>query len=140
MLRNRNSILAISLVCGMLQACGYAGIDGRQTIAGGLQSEMRDIRLLMEREVGDAAAKRPEQCRAIPLGSKACGGPQSFLVYSTAVSNERRLQELARQYAEAEEKYNRVTGAVSTCSFLMPPEVHLEHGKCKSRPHQAERR
>lgn len=98
---------------------------------------MRDIRLMMEREVGDASARRPEQCRMVPLGAKACGGPQDYLIYSTAMSDERKLQELARQYAEAEEKYNRVTGAVSTCSYVMPPELGLKAGKCTRRQHEA---
>jgi len=120
------------LACGGLQACGLAGIDGRQTIAGGLQFEMRDIRLQMEREIGDAAARRPEQCHVVPLGAKACGGPQDYLIYSSAISDGRKLQELARQYAEAEEKYNRVTGAASTCSHVMPPRVQLDKGKCTS--------
>lgn len=132
--------MTMLLVCGGLQACGYTGTEGRQSIAGGLQSEMQEIRLLMAREVGDASAQRIEQCHAIPVGSKACGGPQSFVIYSTAVSNEHKLQELARQYTEAEEKYNRVTQAMSTCSYITPPEVYLESGKCTIKQSQAWRK
>lgn len=123
------------LVCGALQACGHTGTEGRHTIAGGLQSEMREIRLLMEQEAGDASAQRLEQCRVVPVGAKTCGGPQAFVIYSTAVSDERKLQELARQYTEAEEKYNRVAQVMSTCSYVIPPEIRLENGRCKSRQH-----
>ena len=133
------AIITTLLVCGGLQACGYTGTEGRQSIAGGLQSEMQEIRLLIAREVGDTSAQRIEQCHVVPVGSKACGGPQSFVIYSTAVSNERKLQELARQYTEAEEKYNRVTQAMGTCSYAIPPEVHLENGKCTSKQPQARR-
>jgi len=125
------TLSAILLACGGLQACGYSGNEGRQTIAGGLQSEMQDIGRLIEQEVGDASAKRIDQCHVYPVGEKPCGGPQSFVIYSTMVSNEHKLEELARQYTEAEQKYNRVTQAVSTCSHLMQPEVRLENGKCK---------
>lgn len=101
---------------------------------------MREIRRLMEQEVGDASARRIDQCRILPIGEQACGGPQTYLIYSTAAtagSSERKLQELARQYTEAEEKYNRVTGAMSTCSYVMPPELHLSNGKCTSKRHEA---
>ncbi|WP_194722129.1 hypothetical protein [Noviherbaspirillum malthae] len=126
----KRTITAMLLACCGLQACGLAGTEGRQTIAGGLQSEMRDIRLQMVREIGDASARRPEQCHVVPLGVRACGGPRDYLIYSSAISDERKLEELARQYAEAEEKYNRVTGAASTCTHVMPPQVRLDKGKC----------
>lgn len=128
-------MIAMLLIGGALQSCGHTGIEGRHTIAGGLQSEMREIRLLMEQEVGDASAQRLEQCRVFPVGAKSCGGPQSYVIYSTAVSNERKLQELGRQYTEAEEKYNRVAPVVSTCIHMTPPEVRLENGKCKGKQH-----
>lgn len=117
-----------------LQACSHATVDSRRMIADGLQSEMHDIRLSIDREIGEARAQRPEQCRVHPVGAKACGGPQAYLVYSTATSSERQIEELARRYTEAEQKYNRVTGSASTCSYLMPPAVGLENGKCVSEP------
>ncbi|KRB86962.1 hypothetical protein [Noviherbaspirillum sp. Root189] len=126
-------IIAMLLLCGGLQACGHTGTEGRYPIAGGLQSEMREIRLLMEQEVGDASAQSLEQCRVLPVGAKACGGPQTFVIYSTVDSDERKLQELARQYAEAEEKFNRVAHVMSTCSYVIPPEVRIQNGKCKSK-------
>lgn len=125
------------IACGGLQACGFGGTDGAPTIAGGLQTEMREIRRSMEQEVGDASARRIDQCRVLRVGEKACGGPQAYLIYSTAVSSERKLQELARQYTEAEEKYNRVTGAMSTCSYVMPPELHFSNGKCTDKRNEA---
>lgn len=121
------------LACGALQACGFGGGGAGADIAGGLQSEMRDLRQRIAREVGDAPAERPEQCRVYLLGASACGGPQSYLIYSTGRSDERRIHELARQYKEAEEKYNRVSGTLGTCSHTAPPEVRLENGRCMAR-------
>jgi hypothetical protein len=129
----RKSVAAMLIACAGLQACGFAGTDGGPSIAGGLQSEMRDIRRLMEQEAGDASARRVEQCRVVRIGEQACGGSKSYLIYSTAISSEGKLQELARQYTEAEEKYNRVTGAMSTCSYVMPPQLQLRNGKCASK-------
>lgn len=133
----KKPVAAMLLACGGLQACGFAGTDGAPTIAGGLQAEMREIRRSMEQEVGEASARRIDQCRVLRVGEKACGGPQAYLIYSTAVSSERKLQELARQYTEAEEKYNRVTGAMSTCSYVLPPEPQLRNGKCTGKRNEA---
>lgn len=130
----RKTTAAMVLVCGGVSACGYTGIEGGQPIASGLQAEMLEIRRRIEREVGAAPAQRLAQCRAMPIGAKPCGGPQSYVVYSTAASSEQKLQELARQYTEAEQKYNRVTETFGTCVHVMPPEVHLRNGTCTSNP------
>ncbi|GIZ52782.1 hypothetical protein [Noviherbaspirillum aridicola] len=129
----RTTSTALLMACAALQGCTPGALDSRQSIAGGLESEMRETRRLIEREVGDASAQRPEQCRVLPLGARACGGPQAYLVYSTARADERRLQELARQYTEAEQKYNRIAGTMSTCSHIEPPQVRLQHGRCTAR-------
>lgn len=139
-LHMKTKTAAVLLACAGLQACGLAAVEGRQSIAQGLQAEMRQMRALIEQEVGDASAERAQQCAVLPVGERACGGPQAYVVYSTVVSDERKLRELARQYTEAEQKYNRISGTMSTCSAVVPPEVQFERGKCTGRQHRPERK
>lgn len=52
-------------------------------------------------------------------GSKACGGPQGYIAYSTELDVADFLQKV-KEYTELEEEYNRKTGIVSTC--ILPAE------------------
>lgn len=72
------------------------------------------------------------ECRTAPVGSKACGGPRTYLVYCAATTDSvalfRKLDELKR----AEDDFNRRYGVVSTCDFVLPPAVTLSGGECQA--------
>ena len=52
-------------------------------------------------EIGTARCEQDSQCRSLPVGHKACGGPTGHLAWSTAVSQESRLTALAQQHQQA---------------------------------------
>lgn len=60
-------------------------------------------------------------CGYIALGSKPCGGPWEYLMYSNAIDVE-ELTMLVIEYNELEQQFNIQTGAVSDCMMVMPPE------------------
>ncbi len=70
------------------------------------------------------------ECRAIAFGSKPCGGPWSYLIYSTTIDT-LQLQSLVEEYNEIETNYNTDCGGVSDCAFVLPPEeLACEDGQC----------
>jgi hypothetical protein len=79
-----------------------------------------------------SGCERASQCRTAPLGSKACGGPRTYLVYCSLTTDSaalfRKLDELRR----AEEVRNRREGAVSTCEMALPPQVEVVGGSCRA--------
>jgi hypothetical protein len=92
------------------------------------------------RQVGTAACSSPAVCRTLPLGSKPCGGPRRYLVYSLDVTDSARLAADAARYNQAEARRNREEGLVSDCSMLLPPQVSCVSRKCvavKSEPRRA---
>jgi len=84
----------------------------------------------VQTEVGNAACTRSNQCRSIAIGHKACGGPESYLAWSTAVSNESLLKDLVAAHAEARRKEDEKAGRVSNCMMLMDPGAVCEAGRC----------
>lgn len=69
-------------------------------------------------------------CEFIAFGSKACGGPQGYLVYSTSINVE-NLKTLVAQYNQAEADFNAKWGISSDCSVPNPPsEIICENNKC----------
>lgn len=59
-------------------------------------------------------------CGSIAFGSKPCGGPREYLLFSNAV-NLQQLQQMVTSYNELENQYNIQTDAVSDCLAVQPP-------------------
>ena len=72
-------------------------------------------------EIGSARCEQDSQCRSLPVGHKACGGPAGHLAWSTAVSQERRLLDLARQHQQAERRAVEKYGRISDCMLVSDP-------------------
>ena len=70
------------------------------------------------------------QCRFTGLGSKPCGGPREFIVYSTSLDTVKLFQMIA-QYNQDEDAYNRKWGLVSDCSLPpLPDSIACVNGVC----------
>ena len=71
------------------------------------------------------------QCRAAPVGSRACGGPRYYIVYCAQSTDSAALFRKLDAVAAAEREYNQRYNMVSTCEFRMPPNVALVAGSCQ---------
>ena len=71
------------------------------------------------------------QCRAAPVGSRACGGPRYYIVYCAQSTDSAALFRKLDAVAAAEREYNLRYQLVSTCEFRMPPNVALVAGACQ---------
>ncbi|MFD0990643.1 hypothetical protein ACFQ1R_11085 [Mariniflexile jejuense] len=69
-------------------------------------------------------------CKYIALGSKPCGGPWSYLVYSTSINVE-KLENMVETYNKKESDFNKKWGAISDCMFVTPPtSIKCENNTC----------
>ena len=60
------------------------------------------------------------ECRYIAFGSKPCGGPWEYLIYTTSIDTE-ELTSLVNEYNQLEADYNVNCDAVSDCMAAIPP-------------------
>ncbi|MBC7791116.1 MAG: hypothetical protein H7Z74_14310 [Anaerolineae bacterium] len=74
------------------------------------------------------------ECKAAPMGAKACGGPRAWIVYCPLTTDEVALTRKLDELREAEERYNRESGLVSDCALLTEPRVELNNGVCRAAP------
>ncbi|MGH8542103.1 MAG: hypothetical protein ACREX3_00310 [Gammaproteobacteria bacterium] len=82
--------------------------------------------------IGEPRCDRVDQCRAMPLGAKPCGGPWRYVVYSTLTTDSAVLASAAAEYTALEAEQNRRTGAASDCRFVAAPSLSCSHGYCVS--------
>jgi hypothetical protein len=70
-------------------------------------------------------------CRYIGVGSKPCGGPWHYMVYSASTVNEEYLRALVEIHAAFENYMNYKYGYCSDCSVPVPPVVECRNGVCR---------
>jgi len=111
-----------------INCTGSDQIKDQDTEKKELEQMAKEIRVLAEA----SSCSDSFTCKYVAFGSKPCGGPWGYLVYSTSV-DETELLKKVEDYNEKERKYNIKFGIISDCSFAMPPDkVICENGKCKA--------
>lgn len=73
------------------------------------------------------------QCKSIAIGARACGGPEAYLAYSTALTDPAQLQALALRHAEQRRIEVASSGMLSTCAMLPDPGATCRAGACRLR-------
>ena len=83
-------------------------------------------------EIGVPYAKEPKQCRLVGFGSKPCGGPWTYLIYSTAITDESRLKRLVAEYNQVDRLRNEEQQWLSTCDVTPAPKIEIRNGICNA--------
>lgn len=97
------------------------------TPANTLATTLADIR----RQIGTPTCSDNAQCRTLPVGAMACGGPQEYLPYSTQKSDANALRALSeRSYTETKAALT-ASGMVSTCMLKADPGAVCVAGTCQ---------
>ncbi|SHH71194.1 hypothetical protein [Massilia sp. CF038] len=84
----------------------------------------------LEAEIGAAACDTSAQCKTIAVGHKACGGPESYLAYSTKTGDAAKVARLAADYSAERKNKNAKSGMMSTCSVVVDPGASCNAGRC----------
>jgi hypothetical protein len=104
--------------------------------AGSQQSDaqrLEELRRMIEREIGIPYADEPTQCKLIPFGSKPCGGPWGYLVYSTLKTDETRLKQLVIEFNQLQKKMNEESKIISDCAVAPEPKVEFSERLCSAK-------
>jgi hypothetical protein len=81
--------------------------------------------------IGPARCSSDSQCRVLPVGAKACGGPAAYWAWSTQGTDEKRLTELAARQAEAQRHELQASGRLSNCALVTAPAVACVAQTCQ---------
>jgi len=97
------------------------------------ESEKTELAILQEEIVQlitTGTCTQNTDCDFIAFGSKPCGGPWNYLVFSTTINVE-LLKERVATYNETETAYNIKWSVVSDCMAIAPPtSVQCVNGDC----------
>jgi hypothetical protein len=82
--------------------------------------------------IGTPHCSGEDDCRYIGVGSKPCGGPWHYLVYSASTVDEEFLRSLVAAHAAFEDYMNMKYGYNSTCDVPSPPILECHEGTCRA--------
>lgn len=94
-----------------------------------IEALVKGIHLLAKSNLSCANDK---DCVLFPLGSRACGGPSSYVMTSVYNSNYEEIELLSAKSREREYAYNLQYRIYSNCSFLETPRPSCVSKICTS--------
>lgn len=72
-------------------------------------------------------------CRSLPMGARACGGPQTHVVFCASSTNVAELERRVKAATRLEEAFNATWSVGSACGVAPVPHVRLVDGVCVAR-------
>jgi len=132
--------------CAIAAACAQAPVSANpadtgtpaapgQGVAGTKDGDWSAILKLEDeaKAIAKVSSCTSSECRAAPVGSRACGGPRYYLPYCAKTTDSAALYSKLDEVAKAERAYNRKYSLASTCEFRMPPSVEAVAGVCTAK-------
>ncbi|HAH55708.1 MAG TPA: hypothetical protein DCM02_10635 [Flavobacterium sp.] len=118
-------ILVLSILLQSFQCTDLN--DSQETIT---STQLETKKQEIQNYINSFSCSESVGCGFIAFGSKPCGGPRTYLLFSNGV-NLTKLQEMVKNYNDLENLHNIQTNAMSDCMFVMPPtEVKCVNGVC----------
>lgn len=131
------TLVPLLLALAACAACGAAAPQARQAprsvqappaaATGASGDTLAHIRAL----VGTPDCSSDAQCHTLALGARPCGGPESYLAWSSGKTQQAELQALGERYKEERRAANAADGRASTCQYMMDPGTVCRAGTCQ---------
>ncbi len=94
------------------------------------QATIKSTHEQLNQLIDDPRCDNSSQCKVLPVGSRACGGPSSFIVYSTKTADTAEVEKLAKDITALEKRFNAVNDMMSICQHLTTPSTQCSNNTC----------
>lgn len=84
-------------------------------------SQLSEMKTTIEKLADTSVCNENFECRSIAFGSKPCGGPWDYLIYSTSIDT-LKLTKLVEKHNQLETTINQECDRFSDCAYLNPPQ------------------
>ena len=118
-------MIVFMLVCLSLNAkAEYYGSQVLEDAAAGISQKIKNIADL------ELSCSADSDCLAIESGSRACGGPERFVMTSSKNISLDVLKQLITAETALESHLNTVGEIMSICSMESPPQLECKQSLC----------
>jgi hypothetical protein len=116
-----------SLLASLAAAPAHSGGTDANT-----QAELATLRKEIQRLAGDGRCNNVVQCRAIPLGKRACGGPDEYVIFSSMTGKTDLLEAKVFEYTFLQEESLRGKPESGPCEFIVEPQLRCFQQRCRA--------
>jgi hypothetical protein len=81
--------------------------------------------------VGTPSCTADAQCHSLAIGNRPCGGPESYLAWSSARTDPDTIRSLGERYKAERQAQSTARGEVSDCRFRVDPGAACHAGVCQ---------
>jgi hypothetical protein len=113
-----------ALCVAALAACGGGGGDAVQALS--LEARIAVLEAEIKTRIGPAVCSIDSDCRALPMGSRPCGGPAEYRPYSIRGTDEGALERLAAEHQRLSAQLDAQRPVAGACVVLETPTAHCE--------------
>jgi len=128
----RRLIILLLLGCAISVASASGPVPAQQ---GGAPAEAKgnpaDTFRQIQSLIGTAACTDNTQCQVLPVGARACGGPQSYLAWSSAHTSGEALLTLGERYKTERLAQIAARGEMSDCRVIPELKAICRAGTCQ---------
>lgn len=78
----------------------------------------------------DLSCDTGSQCHSIGVGSRACGGPENYMAWSSRNGDGAQLKALVAEHSTIRREQDKHNGMLSVCSMISDPGASCRAGKC----------
>ncbi|MCF8274553.1 MAG: hypothetical protein K9I95_12045 [Flavobacteriaceae bacterium] len=124
----KKTYFLLFVICSLFMA--FQCEDDSNLIMEDEQKALMVSKKIIEDLAATSVCNENTECKFIAFGSKPCGGPWSYLIYSTSIDTN-ELESLVEEFNQNQANFNQKWGIVSDCSFALPPtNVNCENNSC----------
>jgi hypothetical protein len=125
----RNLFLCLSLVVSFGFSLPAAKAEGPQKIDKNIaqRARLNDEVLRLSQPLKCSA---DSDCASLPMGSKPCGGPWKYVLYSKKNAKVPALKKKLTDYNKLDQKINEATEVMSDCSVALEPVAKCVKSVC----------
>ena len=131
-------LAAASLLIFAASACGSAPPPASTTAAAAAPAPVAGKTETLWKKIqaanADTSCDTQSQCHTIGAGSKACGGPERYIAWSSKNNDGAMLKELVEQHSAARRADDKRDQMMSTCSMISDPGAVCRAGQCTLNP------
>lgn len=122
------TLIAIGLLA--FQNCAKKNFAAESSI-GALEDEITNLKSSIHSLNQELNCSQDEDCQALGLGSRPCGGPADFIAVSTMNTNYDQILTLADELEEKSRIKNIQQGLAGTCDMIVPPDIRCVSNVCQ---------
>jgi len=113
-----------------LAALLLAGAAHATTKAVPPEQSSAELRQQILSQIANDGCDSSQQCHTLPIGAKACGGPESYVAWSDKFLDGDKLRQLGERYTAARHFDNQREGLMSNCALTPDPGAVCRAKRC----------